>query len=316
MSSIARRALSKLARLRSRAAVPGTLANLVQLYSRLYTTDELQVTRGGGITVQLTGVNAEGFPKGYIVNFAINRQGTTGLTLFPGYCRSDDDEFDIFSDVTVTLDLTTVGPNGLDAGALVANTWYAVWVIGDSTHTNTPGKGLVSTSFAAPAMPAGYDKKRRVGVMRANSSAQVQRFFQRHAGLNSAIFIPAGIRSRRYYWDVATTLRVTNGTATAFTSVSFASDMPSTSRRALLEARFAAGTAGATTDELELRPAGANSADGPYAIRRGTVLSATQMDTAIEVPTDDAQAVDYKVTQGGANQNTASLRCVGFVDEV
>lgn len=77
--------------------------------------------------------------------------------------------------VSVTINALTIGvPNGLDAGSLSNNTWYAVYVISDGTNT----AGLLSSSFTAPALPAGYTHFGRVGAVRTNAVAQFRRTLQ------------------------------------------------------------------------------------------------------------------------------------------
>lgn len=77
--------------------------------------------------------------------------------------------------VAVTINALTVGvANGLDAGSLANDTWYAVYVISDGTTT----AGLVSSNFTSPTLPAGYTYFGRVGAMRTNGSAQFRRTLQ------------------------------------------------------------------------------------------------------------------------------------------
>lgn len=71
--------------------------------------------------------------------------------------------------VAVTVDATVVGANGIDAGALGASSWYAKWLIYNPA-TNTLA-GLVSLSGTAPAMPAGYTFKVRVGWLRTTAGS-------------------------------------------------------------------------------------------------------------------------------------------------
>lgn len=78
--------------------------------------------------------------------------------------------------VALTIAGTSVGANGLDAGALAINTWYSLWVIWNGTTT----AGLMSLSATAPTMPSGYTHKARVGWMRTDGTANEYplRFFQ------------------------------------------------------------------------------------------------------------------------------------------
>lgn len=82
--------------------------------------------------------------------------------------------------VVVTANVTVVGANGLDAGAVAAATWYYVWVIYNPT-TNTVA-GLLSTSATAPTMPAGYTFKALVSVVHAGiiggSTTDFMTFYQ------------------------------------------------------------------------------------------------------------------------------------------
>ncbi len=71
--------------------------------------------------------------------------------------------------LNLAINSTASGANGLDAGTLAAYTWYAVWVI-YNLATGTAA-GLLSTSATAPALPAGYTCKARVGWVRTDGSA-------------------------------------------------------------------------------------------------------------------------------------------------
>jgi len=73
--------------------------------------------------------------------------------------------------------ITTAGAGGLDAGggALAANTWYALYVIYDSTGSLTAG--MFSTNFVKPVtMPGTYDKYRRVGFVRTDGTNAILKF--------------------------------------------------------------------------------------------------------------------------------------------
>ncbi len=64
------------------------------------------------------------------------------------------------TDADLTLDIATIGINGLDAGTEQPNTWYSIWVIAKSDGTVA---GLLSSSSINPVMPSGYIYKAFVG---------------------------------------------------------------------------------------------------------------------------------------------------------
>jgi hypothetical protein len=64
--------------------------------------------------------------------------------------------------------------NGLDAGALAINTWYALWAISTGSLTGTLG----STSFTAPTLPTGYTFKKRIGAILTDGSSHFYNILQ------------------------------------------------------------------------------------------------------------------------------------------
>lgn len=81
------------------------------------------------------------------------------------------------SAVNVTGDITTLGANGLDVGAVATNTGYFIWLI-YNISTNTPAL-LFSLSSTAPTMPAGYTYKVRLGWTRTNGSSDLYGIMQK-----------------------------------------------------------------------------------------------------------------------------------------
>jgi hypothetical protein len=78
---------------------------------------------------------------------------------------------------TCTIDLSVVGLNGLDAGAIAANTWYYIYAIGNGATTNVC---LASTSATTPTMPGVYTYRARLGAIRtASGAATLWTFTQR-----------------------------------------------------------------------------------------------------------------------------------------
>lgn len=68
--------------------------------------------------------------------------------------------------VSVTIDATTNGANGLDTGSLAASTWYAIYLI----YNGSSVAGLMSTSGSAPTLPSGYTYFTRYGWVHTDGS--------------------------------------------------------------------------------------------------------------------------------------------------
>ena len=66
-----------------------------------------------------------------------------------------DDNFNSFrvTEVDFTLDITTIGANGLDSGAEANYCWYYIWII---AKTDGSVAGIFSSSSDDPTMPANY----------------------------------------------------------------------------------------------------------------------------------------------------------------
>lgn len=68
------------------------------------------------------------------------------------------------------------GTGSLDTGAIANSTWYHVWLI-QRTDTSVVDI-LTSLSATAPTMPTNYTRKRRIGAMKTDGSAQWVKFVQ------------------------------------------------------------------------------------------------------------------------------------------
>lgn len=71
--------------------------------------------------------------------------------------------------VTASINLSTIGLNGIDSGSVTSGTFYWVYCISDGT---TPGF-LASTSATTPTMPTGYTYFALVGVMKTGSDSNI-----------------------------------------------------------------------------------------------------------------------------------------------
>lgn len=99
------------------------------------------------------------------------------IDISAGVARSDDDTANLSgAAMTKRLDAAwSAGTGGgfLDTGSIAANTGYYMFVIGKADGTTD---FLASASLAAPSLPTGYTKKRRIGWMFTDSSSHVYPF--------------------------------------------------------------------------------------------------------------------------------------------
>jgi hypothetical protein len=214
---------------------------------------------------------------------------TLGIAGVTSHVRNSTDVFDMSWLGVVSADITVIGAGGLDAGAESGNTWYAVYVIGDTTNVNAP-TAILTLSSISPTMPAGYDVFRRISWVRNDGSSNFRKFFS--YGNQTA---------RRIWYDstLADLQALSAGNATAFSPVSLSAFVPSTSTFAHLLVGFENTGAGtATSDYLGLRPTGSavTYANTLYRLAPSVAAGASRMSDFIGIPTNTSQSVDYAVT--------------------
>lgn len=117
------------------------------------------------------------FDKNHIAGLTVSRTSATVIAIAAGECRDDADTFDITLSATVSPDITASGANGLDTGSEANSTLYYVWLIADSSGTNSVA-GLLSASATSPTLPSGYDKKRLIWAVYNDSSGNFLDFTQ------------------------------------------------------------------------------------------------------------------------------------------
>ncbi len=226
--------------------------------------------------------------------------GTSGLQT---EVRDSGDSFDIdFLGVIGPIDITVPGVNGLDAGVEAPDTWYAVYLIGDSTGSNPPA-GLLSISATSPTLPSGYDGSRRVGWVRNGSAGDFLAFFQRGDGLD-----------RTYNYDVDRSfLRpLSGGTSTSFAAVALDPFIPPTSKFAILNVGFDTANA---SDTLNIRPTGSTVTNPVVFVNVGSTSNSIRITNLIElvVPTP---SLDYQIIKGGGGSPAVDIYVQGFRDSL
>jgi hypothetical protein len=224
----------------------------------------------------------------------------TETRIFPGIGRDSTNQYDIGSAANIDVDITTNGVNGLDVGASVGNTWYAVHVIDGPTVATA---GLLSLSPTAPTLPANYTVFRRVGWVRTSGGN----------ALRSGTNIGNG-NQREYFFNNSQINHaiLTNGSQTgAYAVISCAGFAPPTAR--LVQFAAFQDTANSPTIDAQLRP-------NPFTGAPTGVIVVPGLGTAGALPivyfylaTDASQQIQYSNTAGGG---TTDVRVISYVDQV
>jgi hypothetical protein len=116
--------------------------------------------------------------RSYVAGVTLSNNGgtpNTKLDVAAGQV-ADDTNAAMISVAAGTIDCTTTGANGLDAGSLANSTWYHVYAI--SKAAGASPALLASTSASSPTMPATYTLKRRIGSFLTDGSAHILAFVQ------------------------------------------------------------------------------------------------------------------------------------------
>lgn len=137
------------------------------------------ITFSDGLTVTADGKVKAVVLRNYISGLTLaNNAGTpnTKIDIAAGQAANSTNALLLSSTGTLTIDATTIGANGMDAGALGASTWYHVHLIAQAGGVTAAG--LLSTSVASPTLPATYVYSRRIGSVLTNASSQLVAFKQ------------------------------------------------------------------------------------------------------------------------------------------
>lgn len=195
-----------------------------------------------------------------------------------------------------TINALTVGANGLDTGALAANTWYAVWVIMSSSVTSGSLAALLSLSATAPTLPAGYEHMVRVGWVRTDGSGNFLRTLQ--LGAFTRYQVTAGTNTTQLPIAASGVAGTYNTQSPTLINVSLASLIPSTAvmvslnatgRRKFLstsQVLIAPSTAWGGTQN---GPGGSNGVVWPMSTDAGVEVTA-QINLMLETPQQIAWA--------------------------
>ncbi len=266
----------------------------------------------------LTGTNAsnyipiinvgELYVNGLVVVFS-----NSLIEISPGAARDSTNSTDIVLDSTITINTKAIGANGIDYGIIQANSFYAVYLIADSSQ-NKPVAGLLSLNnapFVNPTLPAGYNVYRRIGWALTNNASPpvTSRMWDVGTGI-----------TRTYYYDTGNIPVLTNGNATTFTVQTITPGIPNYEQfrndtakiaSAYFKLTYISATTGSTVD---FRVAGGNAV--PIVSYSngfiGTTVSMLWMPINItSISNVLSPAISYRTT---SSSDSVSLAVAGFED--
>lgn len=257
-------------------------------------------TVGGKLVVKSTGAGVVGALKNLI---AFNNTGAPNnkadVTADEVLLKNASNSPFLALAVSLTVDLTASGANGLDTGSEASSTWYYLWVIGKTDGSGVAG--LFSTSSTAPTLPATYTYKALVSVVRNNGSSNFTTFYQldRDIYLNQTNIFTAK----------------TAGADNTYESYSVGAGGADVDLRTVIPpiARKLRGTIGNNSSTANQSMAIAGDANGlgaqincAQAVGSGNAIDGFAAANGFEIPLRTAQTVFWKTT-GATNRNRMSV---------
>ena len=233
--------------------------------------------------------------QNYLSGLALSNDGTTPNTkidVAPGVAADSTNAILINLASAATIDFTTTGAGGLDAGSIAASTWYHCFVI--VGYATVPSV-LASTS-PTPTMPSGYGYYRRVGSVKTDGSAHLRTFTQ-----NGDEFIWASVVQ-----DITTNGLSTTATLFTMNGVPPGLKMNALLRGEVLNAGSVVYLLISSPDENSVAP---NATDGNLTAYSDTI---GQWDAfAINVRTDANQRIRAVAS---ASSSTLNVVTYGWID--
>jgi hypothetical protein len=240
-------------------------------------------------------------PLYYINGLELAYVSTTTMTVNAGRCRDSTNSNDISVGLPlnvaatqtgvepvaagtgiVTINIAANGLAGLDSGTIAANTFYAVYAVGDSTGNN-PGSALISANLTTPFLPSGYDMKKRIGYIKTDGSSHILPFRQDGTGLD-----------RWMWYDASIATSITAGSSATYATVDASAGLPSSTPTMVNWACVFTPTA--ANNKLVLAPGTSTSTNG-YASASGSVAAVvTTVDLVCPTDSPNTAAIVYKVT--------------------
>lgn len=225
----------------------------------------------------------------YVNGFDFPGVSDTTLLLAPGAARDSNNindiilqpQVDINGDLVnggnLLIDGNVVGANGVDLAPIATDSFYAIYIIGDSTSYK-PTAALLSLQYIQPYLPLGYDMYRRIGWVATHTVSAVtvfRRFWQFGEG-----------ETRTYYYDDPAPLATTVGSAVAFVPVPIRTAVASALLAPVEESQVLLGvtyTPGAANSFIRFSLLGSPGVEGQIIWGSGSAVASIQ-NTVLEIP--------------------------------
>jgi hypothetical protein len=236
----------------------------------------------------------------YVNGLQLSWLTTTTFSMAAGAASNSNDINDITLSAPVTNLITSVGPNGVDIAAAVASSFYAVYVIGDSTEYQ-PTASLISLNQTTPALPFGYDMYRRVGFILTDGAAHVLKFWQYGNG---------SLKDMWYDTPIATPAITTSAT---YVTQSLAAGVPPIVCETFLQYVYGANSAG---NVFEIGPYGSIPTVAMITVSSPVVLGTATQSGQLLVPSAlnaGAPTVEHKES---SSSDTLALSVSGYRDNL
>ena len=231
----------------------------------------------------------------FINDFQVSWLTTTTLSISAGAASDSTDVNYITLNAPVTINAALSGViNGLDQGALVATTFYYVFVVGDSTGYQ-PAGGLLSLSATNPVIPRGYDMFQLVasGIL-TDGGALILEFSRTGNG---------NIRRHTYALPISV---LSGGAATSYAAVDLTAAIPVVSTQVFLVASITPQAAGHAVHVGQNGLTLVNGQDW----RSGSVATVASVG-GLSCPCDATGNIQYKVDNSG---DATTLYVAGYND--
>jgi hypothetical protein len=233
----------------------------------------------------------------------------TTITVTSGQLRDSTNTFDIVVPNDIVVSTSFVGAGGLDEGVVQPDTFYAVYVLYDYTHTNNP-VGLLSKNPITPVMPSingvTYSALRLIGYIKTIPVGNDIYGFR---------IIGTG-NDRQHIWDNVSP-SIIGGTATTYTPLSLSNAVPNilglsaTAPKSIGISTSSAITPTAAGNSLEL--SNFNELFAQFSSELSAVVAAVRQTGELSLAADFTSALDYKIkyrltgTGGSADVQVSSF---------